>query len=102
MRARTGRKAAIDSSSRVTRLGDFWAIFGRLFTFGSFLKYKSSPKFYATFILSIEYVLILTKMGWAKIWAKFSQTHLVTLSSGKVTRLGEVSPVGQLLSMEVF
>jgi hypothetical protein len=26
-------------------------------------------------------VLILTKMGWATFWAKFSQTHLVTLSA---------------------
>jgi hypothetical protein len=48
--------------------------------FGQFFEnYTISPHFGATFFLSIDYVLISAKMGWATFWAIFSQTYLVTL-----------------------
>jgi hypothetical protein len=44
----------------------------RLFALGSFFEnYRSSPHSCATFFLSIDYVLILTKMCWAEFWAIF-------------------------------
>jgi hypothetical protein len=32
----------------------------------------------------ISYLFILTKKGWATIWATFSQTHLVTLAKDQL------------------
>jgi hypothetical protein len=60
---------------------------GRIFAqraigyYGQFFSenYRSGPHFLSTFSKSNDYVLILTKMGWATFWAIFSQTHLVTL-----------------------
>jgi hypothetical protein len=47
---------------------------------GSFLKiYKSIPNFKATLCHGESYALISPKMGWAKFWAIFSQSRLVTL-----------------------
>jgi hypothetical protein len=34
---------------------------------------------WATFFIGKSYVLIIKKMGWAKVLATFSQTHPVTL-----------------------
>jgi hypothetical protein len=56
---------------RVTKLGEFSPI-GRLFTLGRFLNYRRSPHFRPTLYLSIEYLLILTINGWAKLWVIFS------------------------------
>jgi hypothetical protein len=66
---------------RVTRLGEF-SHNGRnehCFTLGKFMKITevNSQKFGATFILSLEYALILTKIGWAA-------THLFTLVRGQL------------------
>jgi hypothetical protein len=33
----------------------------------------------------------LTKIGWAKLWTIFSQTHLVTLSEGEMTMVTPVT-----------
>jgi hypothetical protein len=63
----------------VTRLGEI-SPNQRLFTLSSNEKYYgSSPKFWASYFLSIDYVLILTKMGWVTFWMIFSQTRLFTL-----------------------
>jgi hypothetical protein len=51
-----------------------------LFTLGSVLKIREvAQSFGQLFFHGASYVLILTKNGWATIWATFSQTHLVTL-----------------------
>jgi hypothetical protein len=47
---------------------------------GTFIKITGvAQKFWLLFFLSLDYALILTKMGWATFWAILSQTHLVTL-----------------------
>jgi hypothetical protein len=46
---------------------------------GFFKNVRISTHFCATFFLSIDYVLILTKNGFGYILGDFSQTHLVTL-----------------------
>jgi hypothetical protein len=49
----------------------------RLFTYWN--RNRSSPHFCAILFLSLDYVLILAKMGCDTFWAILSQTHLVTL-----------------------
>jgi hypothetical protein len=53
-----------------------------LLTLESVLKIlcRNSAKFLATGFHGTSYVLILTKNGWASLWATFSKTHLVTLA----------------------
>jgi hypothetical protein len=43
------------------------------------IDYIGQFKSWVAYFLYTDYVLILTKMGCATIWANFSQTHLVTL-----------------------
>jgi hypothetical protein len=59
-------------SIRMTKMGEF-LLAGRLFSFGSFYVeyYRSSPRFGSTFFISIDCVLILTKMGRATFRAIF-------------------------------
>jgi hypothetical protein len=65
--------------SSVTRLGEFSPI-GRLFSFNSFLKItKVANIFWPLFPTVKVYNKFWQKMDWAKFWAIFSQTHLVTL-----------------------
>jgi hypothetical protein len=68
-------------------LGEFSSI-GRLFTLGSFIKITEKALFFlATFFHSKRYAYFSTKkIRWATIWAIFSPTHLVTLSSHNTTR----------------
>jgi hypothetical protein len=70
--------ATLKLENRVTGLAQF-SPFGRLFSLGRFLKCLSCSKFWDSFLHRRSYELILTKKGWAKVWALFSQTHLVTL-----------------------
>jgi hypothetical protein len=54
---------------------------GRLFALVRFLKITELTHIFVPLIfLSINYVLNLTKTGWATCWAIFSQTHLATLA----------------------
>jgi hypothetical protein len=46
--------------------------------------HKSSPNFCATFSRSVDYALILSKIGLGYILGVFSQTHLVTLPGTNV------------------
>jgi hypothetical protein len=53
---------------------------GRILLFTlSFLKLQKKSTFWCYFFPSIDYLLSLTKMGWATLGAISSQTHLVTL-----------------------
>jgi hypothetical protein len=53
--------------------------------FGQFVvNYRRSANYKATFFYSTRYVLILTKHGLGYILGDFLQTHLVTLTLGKV------------------
>jgi uncharacterized membrane protein len=47
---------------------------------GSLLKITEEAKIWCYFFPSVKVMCsVLPKMGWASFWAKFSQTHLVTL-----------------------
>jgi hypothetical protein len=75
-------KANQVTMSRVTRLGEF-SPDGRPFTLGSFIKItKVAQNIELLFSLSLDYVLIMTKICWATFWAIFPHTHLVTLPLG--------------------
>jgi hypothetical protein len=79
------RNFSSSAASRVTRLGEF-SPFAQLLSLGSFLKIT---------VGSIPYTLIfgqlsstgkklcteIGKLGWATVWAIFSQTHLVTVAA---------------------
>jgi hypothetical protein len=60
---------------------------GYCFPFGCYIKITEVAHILeATLLSSVVYASIYTKMGWAKFWANFSQTHLVTLLAGEVKR----------------
>jgi hypothetical protein len=67
---------------------------GNVFSRQIFEKYRCSANSWAIFSYGTSYVLILTKTGWAKLEATFSQTHLVTLQCqvpfSKISWWGEV------------
>jgi hypothetical protein len=46
---------------------------------GQFIRILKRPKHFALFQKSIDYILILTKKGWATFWLIFPPTHQVTL-----------------------
>jgi hypothetical protein len=60
---------------RVTRLGEF-------LTLGTFLKMTELAQIFRLLYYNVKFMnQFLTKMGWDKILAIISQTHLVTLSA---------------------
>jgi hypothetical protein len=61
---------------------------------------SSSPHFCATLFSSWVYAILATKKGLATFWAKFLQTHLVALSSIKLT-LHRIQTIGKI-SKETF
>jgi hypothetical protein len=58
---------------------DFRSPIGWVFSFGHFLKNK--PTFLGCFVTRLVLCIDTRKMGWAKLWAIFPQTHLVTLKT---------------------
>jgi hypothetical protein len=64
----------------VTRLGEFSHI-GPLFAFGCFKKITKVAQIFVPLYSTVKvtYALILTKIGWADLFANFSQIHLVAL-----------------------
>jgi hypothetical protein len=59
-----------------------------LFALGIFWKWQKyvEQNFRLLFFHRKRYVLGLTNMGWATIWATFLQTHLVILAKSNVKR----------------
>jgi endonuclease YncB( thermonuclease family) len=52
-----------------------------LFSLSNVLKNTEVAElFWLFFFHGASYALILIKKGWARVWASFSQTHLVTLA----------------------
>jgi hypothetical protein len=72
-------KSTYDQGDQIGRIFAHWAIV----FFGKFKNYKVGQIFWATFYHSKCFVLILTKMGWAKFWAIFSQTHVTLLTRAR-------------------
>jgi hypothetical protein len=72
----SGHLVGSEQGDQIGRIFAQWTIvyFGQFFD-----NYKSGQHFYASFFLSIDYVLILTKKRVGLHFARFLQAHLVTL-----------------------
>jgi hypothetical protein len=71
-----GSSLAYSQGNQIGRIVAFWAIVFIGYIIGN---YRSTASSLATFFHETSHVSILTKTGWATLWAIFTQTHLVAL-----------------------